>query len=70
MKVERGGKAIIAIFVGAWFTVWAIMILTEIDMFAFIIGVPSFIALLVVWVFQKTGRENPESEVLPESIPD
>ncbi len=52
MNVERGGKAIIAVFVGAWFVAWAIAILAEVSFIAFVVGVPLFLALLVAWVLQ------------------
>jgi len=52
MKVERGGKAIIAIFVGAWFISWAIAILAEVSIIAFAVGAPLFLILLAAWVFQ------------------
>ena len=58
MKVERGGKAIVAVFVGAWFLTWAIAILAEVSIIAFVIGVAIFLILLVAWVFQvpKTAK--------------
>lgn len=55
MKVERGGKAIVAVFVGAWFLVWAIAILAEVSFIAFVVWVPLFLILLFAWVLQIPG---------------
>ncbi|MFC1629209.1 hypothetical protein ACFL3H_08880 [Gemmatimonadota bacterium] len=70
MIAERGGKAIIATCVGAWLVTWGIIILAEIHIIAAIIGVPTFVALLVAWVLQKSGKENTESEVPPDAFTD
>jgi len=70
LKVERGGKAIIAICVGAWVLIFALIILTEIHIIAAIVGAPLIIALLVAWVLQKPGGEQSESEVPPDANTD
>jgi hypothetical protein len=59
MRVERGGRAIVAIFLGAWIVVWAIvMIAAEVNVFAYAVGVPILLVALAGWVFQrpKSGK--------------